>query len=69
MINPDIPRSLAIEDKAIPTARLRGMSDQIASKKKELMSLMKTVEDPQLRELLSKTAALVADEQIRAYSL
>ena len=64
----DIYKS-ALEDESIPPARLRGMSDKIAEKKKELMSLMKTVEDPQLRELLSRTAALVADEQSRAYSL
>jgi hypothetical protein len=59
--------SLANSD--LPTGQLRPLADSLKEKKDELVSLIKVVDDPELKEIMIATAALVTDEDSRYHAL
>jgi hypothetical protein len=59
--------SLANSD--VPAGHLRPMADTLKQKKEELVSLLKVVDDPELRDIMIATAALFTDEDSRYHAL
>ena len=59
----------SLSNSEVPAGHLRPMADELKQKKEELVSLLKVVDDPQLRDIMIATAALVTDEDSRYHSL
>jgi len=58
----------ALENQDIPKGHIRPLADSLKEKKEELVSLLKVVDDPELRSILTQAAALVADENNRFHA-
>lgn len=53
----------------VPLSRLEPMTDSLMGKKDNLVSLLAHVDDPEIRDLITQTAALVINENSRFHSV
>jgi len=58
----------ALANADIPKSRLSDMADLLAERKDELVSLLPHVSDPEVRDLITGTAALIIDENTRYHA-
>lgn len=52
----------------VPLSRLVPMAETLAEKKDALVAILPHVEEPEVRDLITRTAALVVDENSRLHS-
>jgi len=55
----------SLTNENIPKSRLREASDSLMKQNSELVSLMKMVDNPKLKEIISQTASVVLNENSR----
>jgi len=58
----------SLENQDVPVGRIKPMVDSLKERKNDLVSLLKVVDDPELKMLVSQAAALVVDENSRFHS-
>ena len=52
----------------VPLSRLAPMSDALMERKNELVSMLPHIDDPEMSEIITQTAALIINENSRYYS-
>ena len=52
----------------VPLSRLAPMSDALMERKNELVSMLPHIDDPEMSDIITQTAALIINENSRYYS-
>ena len=57
-----------LENNDVPLSRLAPMSDALMERKDQLVSMLPHLDDPEMSEIITQTAALIINENSRYYS-